>query len=121
MKDNYDKGMNFREALSLLAIHLDKNYSLLDKDNRPIKYSFDEGVYFYQSKKPKGIIFYDLKNYVEVDVAFEDAFFSKTLEIIYAIRCQLVHGDFDLENKYFIELIKNAYLVLYPIMEEVFK
>jgi hypothetical protein len=122
MKDNSDKGMNFKEALSNLANHLHKNYSLLDKEGKSINYNpIYEGVFFYDTKKPKGIIIYSLPNYVELDVAFEDAFFSKTIEIIYAIRCQLMHGDFDLDNKYFVELVKNAYLVLYPIMEEIFK
>ena len=121
MKNNYDTGMNFREALSLIAIHLNKNYTLLGKEEKQINYSMEEGVYFHNSKKPKGIIFYALPNYVEIDVTFEEQFFSKTLEIIYAIRCQLVHGDFDLKNKYFVELVKNSYLVLYPIMEEIFK
>lgn len=49
----------------------------------------------------------------------EDRLFEKTLEIIYFIRCKLVHGDFDIDDPLFIDLVEKSYGILYPIMERI--
>lgn len=49
----------------------------------------------------------------------EDRLFEETLSMIYKIRCNLVHGDFDIEDRMFIGLIENSYKILYPIMERI--
>ena len=49
----------------------------------------------------------------------KDDFFADTLENIYQVRCALVHGDFDIENAYFLHLIENAYQILYAVMEHI--
>lgn len=41
---------------------------------------------------------------------------AKTLDNIYQVRCALVHGSFDIEDKNFQELVENSYKILYPIM-----
>lgn len=49
----------------------------------------------------------------------KEKFFEQTLEIIYQIRCNLVHGSFDIENTYFLKLVESAYKILYPIMDRI--
>ncbi len=48
---------------------------------------------------------------------YKDDFFSDLLENIYQVRCSLVHGDFDIENQHFIDLVRCTYSLLYPVME----
>ena len=50
----------------------------------------------------------------------KDYFFVDTLENIYQVRCALVHGDFDIENLHFIQLVENSYHILYTIMKDFF-
>jgi len=45
--------------------------------------------------------------------------FKYVLEIIYQVRCRVVHGDFDLDDIYFIRLIENSYRILHPMMKRV--
>lgn len=49
----------------------------------------------------------------------ENRLFENTLEIIYQVRCKLVHGNFDIEDKLFISLVEKSYLILYPIMDRI--
>jgi len=49
----------------------------------------------------------------------KNLFFEQTLEIIYQIRCNLVHGSFDIENQYFSKLVESSYKILYPIMDRI--
>jgi len=51
--------------------------------------------------------------------ADEDRLYEETLDLIYCIRCCLVHGDFDIDNKGFIGLIEYSYRILYPIMDNI--
>ena len=39
-------------------------------------------------------------------------FFQETFEIIYLIRCSLIHGDFDVDNRRAQRLVKSAFIVL---------
>lgn len=50
----------------------------------------------------------------------ESRLFEYTLELIYQIRCKLVHGDFDIEDQFFIDLVESSYRILYPIMNKIF-
>jgi len=49
----------------------------------------------------------------------KEKFFEQTLEIIYQIRCNLVHGSFDIEDQYFLKLVESSYKILYPIMDRI--
>jgi len=49
----------------------------------------------------------------------KESFFRQTLEIIYQVRCNLVHGNFDIENQYFLKLVESSYKILYPIMNRI--
>jgi len=51
----------------------------------------------------------------------EDRLYEETLTLIYRIRCSLIHGDFDIEDRFFIGLVENTYKILYPIMDKVFQ
>lgn len=46
----------------------------------------------------------------------ENRLFEFTLENIYQARCKLVHGDFDIQDSNFIDLIENSYRILQPII-----
>jgi hypothetical protein len=49
----------------------------------------------------------------------ESRFYENLLEIIYKIRCRLVHGDFDIEDEIFIDFVEKAYKIMYPIMSAI--
>ncbi len=49
----------------------------------------------------------------------KEKFYEQTLEIIYQIRCNLVHGSFDIENQNFLKLVECSYKILYPIIERI--
>ncbi len=51
----------------------------------------------------------------------ENRLFETTLELIYQIRCKLVHGDFDIEDEIFLDFVEKSYRILYPIMEKIFE
>lgn len=46
----------------------------------------------------------------------ENRLFEYTLELIYQIRCKLVHGDFDIDDLLFINFVETSYRILYPVM-----
>ncbi len=77
--------------------------------NPPPK-EIDDNRHEYISEQNK--IYYISKGY-------KDDFFSDLLDNIYQVRCCLVHGDFDIENTYFVGLVRTSYSVLYPILEQV--
>jgi len=49
----------------------------------------------------------------------EDRLYEETLTLIYRIRCSLIHGDFDIEDRIFIGLVESSYKILYPIMDRI--
>lgn len=49
----------------------------------------------------------------------ESRLFEYTLEIIYQIRCKLVHGDFDIEDQLFIDFVEKSYRIFYPILNKI--
>jgi hypothetical protein len=49
----------------------------------------------------------------------ENRLYESTLEMIYQIRCKLVHGDFDIEDSLFIDFVEKSYRILYPIMDKI--
>lgn len=51
----------------------------------------------------------------------ENRLFENTLEIIYQIRCKLVHGDFDIEDQLFVDFVEKSYRIFYPIMNKIFE
>lgn len=49
----------------------------------------------------------------------EDRLYEETLVLIYSIRCSLIHGDFDIEDRIFIGLVESSYEILYPLMDRI--
>ena len=49
----------------------------------------------------------------------EVLFFQSSLEIIYQIRCLIVHGDFDIEDSTFLKLVECVYEILYIVMNKI--
>lgn len=111
-----EAGIEFNSALFELILNL-KNYELKNK-NSTIEYSCikenkdgrSAGNYIYISQKRER--FQILDNDKEL-------FFQQTLDIIYCIRSNLVHGSFDIDNEYFLKLVESSYKILQPIMHKV--
>lgn len=119
-EDASTEGKKFNEAIKLLVLNAEENYELKDKDSNRVKYSI-----LIENPAPRVITTDNLipvveggkKYYIRNDQ--KEDFFSETLQIIYAVRCCLVHGDFDIDNQYFIQLVECSYKIMYPIMERV--
>ncbi len=108
-------GMKFNNSLFELILNLN-NYELKSKDSA-VNYSCiaenkdgRSGVYIYISEK---------REKFQIPEDKKELFFRETLDIIYCIRSNLVHGSFDIENDYFIKLVESSYKILQPIMYEV--
>lgn len=116
---NSDEGLSFQNALYEVVLNL-KSYDLRDKNNTKIEYS--NGLILENAGRQGGkqpiYISFDKKRF-QIDEQKKELFFEETLEIIYQIRCSLVHGSFDIENPYFTKLVKSIYEILYPIMERI--
>jgi len=111
--DTSDIGKQFNKALGNLAVESLDNYQL--------KNSSGNVVYSVLHKNPRvknDKIQIGNSNYYLL-ITEKDLFYEETMEIIYAVRCSLVHGDFDIDNKHFTNLVEASYRVLYPIMGKV--
>jgi hypothetical protein len=111
-----DRGINFNYSLFGLILNL-KNYELKNHQENIISYSCIEenkngrnGNYHYISEQEKRF------QILEED---KELFFQETLDIIYCIRSNLVHGSFDIENIYFQKIVESCYKILQPIMYKV--
>ncbi len=109
------EGIEFDNALFELTLNL-RNYPLKNQKG-DVEYKCIEenkngrnGSYiFISTKRERFQILEDKK--IE--------FFQKTLDIIYCIRSNLVHGGFDIENLYFQKIVESSYRILQPIMHKV--
>ncbi len=109
-------GMKFNNSLFELILNLN-NYELKSKDSA-VSYSCiaenkdgRSGVYYiYISEK---------REKFQIPEDKKELFFRETLDIIYCIRSNLVHGSFDIENQYFQGMVESAYKILQPIMHKV--
>jgi hypothetical protein len=108
-----DSGKEFGESLSNIAIDVADNYEL---NNTSGHVHYTCVVNNPRIKNDKIKIGESSLFFLSTD---KDHYYEETLEIIYAIRCALVHGDFDIENVYFNQLVRNAYKILYLIMGKV--
>jgi len=122
---NSDIGISFQNALFDLVLSL-LNYSLQDQRGNNISFRVqneenEEIDLILQNADNRGgrepIYISQKRERFQILNEHKELFFGQTLEIIYQVRCNLVHGNFDIENKYFIKLIESSYKILYPIME----
>ena len=119
-EDTSTDGKRFNEALKLFVLNAEETYELKDKDGNRVKYSL-----LIENPAARTITTDNLiqvgegsKKYFIRNDQKED-FFAETLQIIYQVRCCLVHGDFDIDNQFFLQLVENSYKIMYPIMERV--
>ena len=115
-----DSGIHLKDALHNLILNLQK-YPITDDKNNVINYS--DVVIDNYSASP---IEQDELQYISyphtrfsIRKNNEQLLFADTLDILYRIRCSLFHGDFDVDNQYFQNIIENAYKILYPIMKRI--
>jgi len=117
--ENSDEGIEFRIAIYELVLNI-RNYNLKYPNGDSVKYS-DDLIYENRNKISGSNpiwISEDKKRFQIPDNRKEDLF-SETLGIIYQVRSSLVHGDFDIENQYFLKLVEASYKILYPIMDRI--
>lgn len=120
LEDNSVDGKKFNESIKFLVLNTEENYELKNKDDDRVRYTN-----LIENPEARTITTDNLiqvseggkKYYIRNDQ--KEDFFAETLKVIYTIRCSLVHGDFDIENQHFIQLVENSYKILYPIMERV--
>ena len=96
-----------------------KIFFIEDENYGPDKLIY-KGKQTKEGKPKKGYIFISQqKRELCIKSDDKDKFFEETLEFIYQARCKLVHGDYDIENKSFYNLVEHSYKVLYLIMKKV--
>lgn len=96
-----------------------QNYELKNKDGGTLKIkSIIEGKDRRSGKTP---IFLKGDSWFQYFDEEKDILFQEYLDAIYQVRCNLVHWSFDINNQYFISLIKESYNILYPILESIFE
>lgn len=132
-EDTSTEGEEFIEAIKSLVLNTEENYELKDKSGKAVKYlrliensdpeQFESTLIENPTDKQIKddnliLVSKGAKNkYIRYDQ--KEEFFVNTLQVIYGIRCCLVHGDFDIDNKFFKELVEASYKILYPIMGRV--
>ena len=126
---NSDIGISFQNALFDLVLSL-LNYSLQDQRGNNISFRVqneenEEINLILQNADNRGgrepIYISQKRERFQILNKHKELFFGQTLEIIYQVRCNLVHGNFDIENKYFIKLFESSYKIFYPIMERIYQ
>lgn len=111
-----DDGIKFQNALYELISNLE-NYNLRNRKNKRIEYEYK---LISKNENRKELIYISIeKKFYQINEQEKETFFEQTLEIVYQIRCNLVHGCFDIEDQYFIKLVECSYKILYPIMERI--
>lgn len=115
-----DEGKEIRGALSILVkeIRIQKlvNESGVDigfdqSDIEPDFRDFSE-----KAKKQK----LNSGNFIKLDeetvvISDKSTLFHETLEVIYRVRCHLIHGNFDVEDRRAHRLVKSSFVILNKI------
>lgn len=128
---NSEIGIDFQNALHDLVLNL-KTYDLKkekrDGTSESVNYRVknSQGVEFdlilenadRRGGKEPVYISTDKKRF-QILEENKEKFFEQTLEIIYQVRCNLVHGSFDIENLFFLKMVECSYKILYPIMDRI--
>jgi hypothetical protein len=99
-----------------------KNYDLKYINGDRVKYSEDliyENIDGRSGLDP--IYISETKKRFQIPSSKKEDLFSQTLNIVYQVRSNLVHGSFDIENEYFLKLVESSYSILYPIMDRIFE
>ena len=127
-----NKSIAFKSYIESLYYALDQNQTLFYRNTKKLlsfhnlKYGgkYDDVVYGRQN-------FHDLQNNDESYLNFnffefdnvifkceQQELFAGILEIIYQVRCSLVHGIIDPNNNNYHDIVKYCYYILYALMQE---
>lgn len=118
-EDSSDVGIELNIALYELVLNIN-NYQLKYKNGDIVKYADDLILENADCRGGRDPIFIsEIKRRFQIDRQDKELFFEQTLEIVYQVRCNLVHGSFDIENIYFQKLVESSYKILYPIMDRI--
>ena len=85
-------GKQFNESLGNLAIDLINNYQLNSTAGHITYTTLQKNP-----RKKRGKVQIGNSNFYLLTTD-KDRYYEETIEIIYVIRCSLVHGDFDIDN-----------------------
>jgi hypothetical protein len=111
--DTSDVGIDFNIAIYNMVSNL-KNYDLKYINGDRVKYSEDliyENIDGRSGLDP--IYISETKKRFQIPSSKKEDLFSQTLNIVYQVRSNLVHGSFDIENEYFLKLVESSYSILY--------
>jgi len=109
---------DFNNSLSSFYDNL-QNYNLKDGDGNNVTISH---VREWKDWRSRQDVIYFIENWRRQYFESEKStLFEEYIDAIYQVRCNLVHGDFNLDNSYFIWLIKDSYNILYPILNNIFE
>ena len=108
----------FNNALSSFYENL-QNYDLKDKDWNIIQ--INHVMEWKDWRSRQDINYFKEGGRWQYFESEKDVLFEEFTDAIYQVRCNLVHWNFDLDNQYFIWLIKDSYNILYPILNNIFE
>lgn len=116
---NSDIWLEFQNALYNLVLNI-RNYQLKYPNWDLVKYDDWLILENADSRWWKEPIYISIdKKRFQILEENKEYFFKQTLNIIYQIRCTMVHWDYDVENIYFNKLVECAYKILYPILDKI--
>lgn len=121
---NSDDGKEIRTGLAILVNEI-RISSLVDERGHATGFTDSDTLPSFrilnekaQKNKLKkgGLISLDKETVVTDN---KSIFFQEILEIIYQIRCALIHGDFGIEDRRANRLVKSAYIILNLILKPI--
>ncbi|MCX6776086.1 MAG: hypothetical protein NT130_04540 [Candidatus Micrarchaeota archaeon] len=111
----------FKKALSILIQEI-RLGPLEDMSGIEICFRESDIAVTYTKRKitselqSNGIIQLEGEIYV---ISNTEILFRETIDVIYQVRCHLIHGAFDIEDRRAKRLVKNSYIVLEKILKPV--
>lgn len=117
--DTSELGIEFNIAIYELILNL-KTYQLKYDNGNPVK--FDDNLILENVDGRSGlnpIYISETKRRFQIPASEKERLFSNSLEVIYQVRCSLVHGSFDIENAYFLKLVESSYKIMHPIIDRI--
>lgn len=112
-----DEGIDFKKALARLIEEV-RNQKIQDRTGKEVGFErTDQEPTFPKLSKKRQNTLINSGNLLHIDSnvvinADLNLVYQETIEVIYLIRCELIHGNLDLDNPRATRLIKNAYIIL---------
>jgi hypothetical protein len=76
---------------------------------------------FERSNLPSASLIKIFEDKLQILNTSKDEFYKVYISLIYEIRNTLIHGEGDIQNNFFLKLIKSAYITLFCIMNEILR